>query len=63
MLDDKIERGGDMGVKRFAWVLGVLGGVLALFGWQVQSPGAFVGIVLVVLAGVLLMTSGRHPKG
>ncbi len=52
-----------MGVKRFAWVLGVLGGVLALFGWQVQSPGAFVGIVLVVLAGVLLMTSGRHPKG
>lgn len=51
-----------MGVKRFAWVLGVLGVALALFGWQRQSPGAFVGVALVALAGVLLATSGRRPK-
>ncbi|MGR4066812.1 hypothetical protein OCT51_18220 [Halomonas sp. LR3S48] len=51
-----------MGVKRFAWALGVLGVVLALFGWQQQSPGAFVGVVLVALAGVLLATSKRQPK-
>lgn len=52
-----------MGVKRFAWVLVALGAVLALFGWQMQSPGAFVGIVLIALAGVLLVTSRRRPKG
>ncbi|MCE8017810.1 hypothetical protein HOP62_17155 [Halomonas sp. MCCC 1A17488] len=51
-----------MGVKRFAWGLGVLGVVLALFGWQQQSPGAFVGVALVALAGVLLATARHRPE-
>ncbi|MBW6390172.1 MAG: hypothetical protein LPK08_13630 [Halomonas sp.] len=51
-----------MGVKRFAWALGALGVGLALFGWQQRSPGAFVGVALIALAGVLLATSKRRPQ-
>lgn len=51
-----------MGVKRFAWALGALGVGLAVFGWLQRSPGAFVGVALVGLAGVLLATARRRPQ-
>lgn len=52
-----------MGVKRFAWVLVLLGLVLSLYGWQAWNPVAFVGITLAVLGLVLRVTAGRRPSG
>ncbi len=51
-----------MGVKRFAWVLVLLGLVLSLYGWQAWNPVAFVGITLAVLGLVLRVTAGRRPS-
>lgn len=50
-----------MGVKKFAWVLLLLGLVLSLYGWQAWNPVAFVGVALAVLGCVLLATSRRRP--
>lgn len=50
-----------MTVRTFAFVLFLLGLVFLIVGILQAHPAFFVGIVLIVLSGILVLTRNRRP--